>query len=565
MNDDSPLPTELMQARVQRSRRFSPIWLIPIVTIGIAIWLAYDTLSKRGPLITVTFESAEGLVAGQSKVKHKDVDMGTVQSVQLSPDLNHVVVTARMNPEAERLLTDKAQLWVVKPRLFAGNLSGLETALSGTYIELLPSAEAGKSQRDFIGLENPPVLQSDVPGTKVTLAADRLGSISQGSPVYYRSIAVGEVLGWVTDDMTAHVRISAFIRAPFDRYIHDDTRFWDASGVSVQFGGSGVRLEIESLRALLLGGVAFDTPLESQATSVAAADTVFPLYSDRTAADNAAFKRRVQVVAYFPGSVGGLGKGSAVTIYGIRIGEVTSVDLEYDPASDSIRAPVHFEISPEQIVGAAGATVRTPLQNAQLLVNAGMRAQIESDNLILGTKAVVLAMLPNAPPAEVRMEGNAILLPTAPGQFAGLVDSVNALLTKVSSMPFAEIGDNLNKTLAGASALTTDPALTQAVNSLRDTLNSAHELVVSVAAGSAPALRRLPELANSLQDSLNRTNRLLQDVDTGYGDNSKFYRNLDRMMVQLNDTAESLRVLSDTLARHPEALIRGRPDAGTPK
>ena len=176
-------------ARVETRRRFSPIWLIPIVTVLIAAWLAWDTLSRRGPLITVTFENAEGLVAGQAQIKYKEVTMGQVQSIELSPDLTHVIVTARMNPEADHLLTERARFWVVKPRLFAGNISGLETVLSGSYVAAPALDRKGAPERHFTGLENPPVLQSTTPGHTFLLKADRLGSINLGSPVFYRGLA----------------------------------------------------------------------------------------------------------------------------------------------------------------------------------------------------------------------------------------------------------------------------------------------------------------------------------------------------------------------------------------
>ena len=258
MSDLIQPPTASVRSRADKRRRLSLIWAIPLVTALIAAWLVWDTYSKRGPLITITFDTAEGLQADQSHVKHKDVDMGVVQSAVLTPDLQHVLVTVRMNKAAEPLLTDRTQFWVVKPRFFAGNISGLSTLFSGSYIELLPAAEGGKEERHFTGLENPPVLQSNVPGRTFVLKANRIGSINLGSPIFYRDLPVGEVLGWDLGDMAATVTVHAFVRKPFDQYVHDDSRFWNASGVSVKLGADGVQLQLESLRALLLGGIAFE-------------------------------------------------------------------------------------------------------------------------------------------------------------------------------------------------------------------------------------------------------------------------------------------------------------------
>jgi paraquat-inducible protein B len=257
-------PTAVVRSRIDHKSRLPLIWAIPVVTVIIGIWLAWSTLSERGPLITITFETAEGLQANLSHVKHKDVDMGVVQSIALTKDLKRALVTVRMNREAEPLLTDKAQFWVVRPRFFAGAISGLQTLFSGSYIDLLPSSDGGTPTRNFVGLENPPVLQSDIPGRTFLLRAKRIGSLNLGSPIMYRDLDVGEILGWDIGKMARDITIHAFVRAPFDQYVHDNSRFWNASGATVQLGPNGLQLQIESLRTVVLGGIAFETPDDPQ-------------------------------------------------------------------------------------------------------------------------------------------------------------------------------------------------------------------------------------------------------------------------------------------------------------
>ncbi len=262
MSDHPPphRPRAVVRSGVDRRRRMSLIWFIPIVSALIGGWLAWRTFLERGPLIEITFENASGLTAGQSHVRHKDVDMGLVEKIALSRDLQRVVITVRMNREAKPLLTDKAQFWIVKPRFFAGALCGLETLVSGSYIELQPSAAGGEPQTHFTGLETPPVLTSDVPGHTFLLQASRLGNITLGSPVYFRDLDVGEVLGWDLGNMAETVTVHAFVRAPYDQYVHNNSRFWNDSGAKVSLGPNGLQLQVDSLRAVLLGGIAFDTP-----------------------------------------------------------------------------------------------------------------------------------------------------------------------------------------------------------------------------------------------------------------------------------------------------------------
>src|SRR5436190_13767570 len=217
-------------ATARRSRRISIIWVIPLVAVAIGTWLAWDTLSKEGPRIKIPFESGEGLQAGQSQLKYKDIVFGTVKSLALSPDQTHVVVTVATTHQAGPLLTDGTIFWVVKPRFFAGNISGFETLLSGSYIGMLPAAKAGKSQREFVGREDPPVLGAHVPGRTFLLKSKRIGAVSVGSPIFFRDLNVGEVLGWDIADMAEYVTIHAFVRAPYDSCVHDRTLLLNPSG-----------------------------------------------------------------------------------------------------------------------------------------------------------------------------------------------------------------------------------------------------------------------------------------------------------------------------------------------
>jgi paraquat-inducible protein B len=560
MSDRSTGPGDGQHALIETKRRPFAIWLVPIAAILVGIWLIYDTYSKRGPLITITFESGEGLTAGQSLIKFKDVTMGSVESVDVSPDLTHVVVTARMTPRAAPLLTDKARFWVVKPRLFAGQVSGFETVLSGSYVAMLPSIQAGTPARHFTGLEDPPVLQAVVPGRTFDLHAERLGSISLGAPVYYRGLQAGEVLGWDIQDMAQSVTIHVFVRAPFDRYVHRETRFWNASGISLQFGGAGARLKIESLRALLFGGISFDTPVVASNEPEAAVGATFPLYADSQDAANAAFTRRVDAIAYFPSGIGGLAPGSPVTLLGLRIGEVRSVGLRYDPKTDTIQAPVTFTIEPERIGDVGIVQGRGPLENAQRLINLGYRAQVETSNFVTGEKEIALQKVTNAKPAEVTMEGRYVLVPTSNGQFGQIIDAANALLAKVSALPFDTIGQDLKTMLGNFTSISGSPEIRDTLRNLNSATKSASEALASLNGGSTSVIKQLPAIAANIDNAAASATRLMNQVDQGYGADSQFNRSVQRLLAQLNDAVQSFRVLADTLARHPEAIIRGRPD-----
>lgn len=554
-------PPVLARAASRRSRRVSAIWVIPLVAVAIGAWLAWDTLSKQGPTITVTFDSAEGLQPGQSQLKFKDIVFGTVKSLELAPGHGDVIVTIATTREAEPLLTSKTVFWVVKPRLFAGGVSGLETLLSGSYVGMLPGATAGKAQRAFTGREDPPILSEHVPGHIFLLKARRLGSISLGSPIFYRDLSVGEVLGWDIADMAQYVTIHAFVRAPYDGYVNDETRFWNASGLSIKLAGTGLQIELESLKAMLLGGIAFETPdQEARAKVASLEDHVFPLFADRDTAQSASYTHKILVLSYFPGSVSGLGPGSPVTVHGLAVGHVTDVRLTYDKATDRVLAPVRYEIEPERIVGVGVRLYQNEAEAVDALVKQGLRATLQSASLITGQQQIALDFLPKAPPVEVTMQDNYFVLPTAEaGGFAGLQASVNTLLDKVNTIPFDQIGQSLDSLLKSTNDLVSGPQLRESLTKLAATLAMAETFTRNLNSGTAPAFKELPAMATQLQKTVTSANKLLVSLDSGYGDNTKFNRDMERLLVQTNDAVSSIRALADLLSRHPEALIKGRP------
>jgi paraquat-inducible protein B len=550
-------PGNVPHASTRRSRRISIIWIVPLLAVAVGAWLAWDTLSKEGPKIKVTFESGEGLQAGQSQLKYKDIVFGTVKSLELSPDKWHVVVTIATTHEAEPLLTEHTVFWVVKPRLFAGNISGLDTILSGSYIGMVPSESGGKSQRDFVGQEDPPILQAHIPGHIFLLKSPRIGSITVGSPIFFRDFNVGEVLGWDVADMAEYVTVRAFVRAPYDAYVHNETRFWNASGLSVKLGAGGIQVQMESLRALLFGGVAFDTPERDIHTAEAEDSHVFPLFANRDAARSASYTRVISGVSYFDGSVRGLEAGSEVSMHGLKIGEVTEVRLHAEADKGIIVAKVRYEVQPERIVGIGQRGFKTDDEAVGFLLDRGLRASLESTSLLTGQQDVTLEFMPDAKPMPVVKEDNEFVIPTTEASgFAQLASAATDVLNKIDTIPFKDIGANLDGILGSVNKATEGQQLKAAVDNLNSILGSVNK------ATSGPQLKEaVDNLATALiaaQKALNSVNKLAVSIDTGYGNDTKFSRDLDRLLVQTDEAVRSIRALADLLSQHPEALIKGR-------
>ena len=467
-----------------------------------------------------------------------------------------------MQAEAEPYLTDKARFWVVRPRLSGSNISGLETLISGGYIELDPGVKGDVSEREFTALEDPPGVRSDEPGETFTLQASRIGSLGSGSPVFYRDIVVGEILGYALPEGNGPITVKAFVRKPYDKWVRKGTHFWNASGLRVEVGGQGVHVELESLQALLSGGVAFSTPEDSRDTPSAPAGSTYPLFASEADANAASYTQRIPFVLYYQSSASGLAVGAPVQLYGIQVGNVTGVSLQFDPVQATARVRVTVEVQPERLNSLNSGKENTPEAVARHLVARGMRAELVTSNYLTGSLAVSLEFPPDPTPAQIAMEDGVIVLPTQGGGLAGLATQVSEILNKVNAIPFGQIGTNANGLISSLNGLLGGPEVKQAVGSISTTMVDVQGLVKRADAGLAPLFRRLPDMSADLQQAINRASHLVGSADSSYGSNSQFQRDLERMMAQLNDTARSIRLLADFLDRHPEALIRGRTAQG---
>ncbi len=546
------------EAEVRPRRSLQLIWLIPIAAAIIAGFLGWRAWHDRGPVITLTFNTADGLQAGQTKVKHKAVDLGTVERISLSPDRSHVVVRVQMSRESQDELTENARFWVVRPRLTLGNISGLDTLVSGSYIELDPGVGGPATTREFTGLEEPPAVRSDEPGQVYHLKTDRIGSINSGAPLFFRDITVGEVLAYTLGPNGEGVTIDVFIRSPYDKLVRPTSHFWNASGVSVSLGADGVQLRLESLAAVLSGGIAFDNAAGATDGKPSPAGTSFPLYRDEAAATAAGTSQKVSFVVYVEGSVRGLSVGAPVELYGIPIGNVTDIRLQFNPADGSSHVAVRFDVQPERFRNPAATTPVDPVRLAQRLVDRGLRVELNTSNYLTGQLVVALTFVPDAPKVQVRSENGAIVLPSQAGGLNGLTAGLGDVVAKLNRLPLDEIVGNLNATLQSVHDLASGPELREGLTSLVATLNATRDMVRNFDEGATPALKRLPAIAQSLQAAVDRTGRLVGSVDSGYGENSQFRRDLQRLLSQVSDTARSVRLLADYLDQHPEALVRGR-------
>ncbi|MCX5616960.1 MlaD family protein [Bombella sp. TMW 2.2559] len=537
-----------------RLPRFSVLWIIPVLALAIAGWLAWRHFATMGPRIVVSFDAADGIVPGQTQVKNKAVNLGTVQSVSLSPDMSHADVTIQMSGIDPHVLNEHTRFWVVSPRINGASITGLDTLFSGAYIAMDPGKPEGSHYKDhFKGLENPPGVRSDKPGSTYWLVSPRLESLGAGAPIFYRDVQVGEILGYtMPPGGEGPLLLKVFIKAPYDHYLRSDSRFWNVSGMQIGFGAGGMNIRLQSFQALLSGGVAFGRPdkVQGEDTPAAAPNSVFHLYETQEAADNSRYRHKVPVLTYVDTAVAGLTEGSKVTMFGLQVGEVTGVHLELGNSTHhNPRVRVEMQLEPERVITddeLVGTNKSDLLGN---LVEEGMRASVQNVSFLTGEAMIALSFVheKGQSPEAMQLENGIAVIPSQPGGMDGILQSASVIADKISEMPLTQIGDHLNEILEHGDERIRSPELTRSMVAMRGSLVALNHLLDH-------ADEHLPALMKNLNETLVQANGML----ASYGGNPDFRRNLEELIVQLTRMSRSFRMLSDYLDHHPSSFITGR-------
>lgn len=522
--------------------RLPLVWILPAVVVLAGGFVVIREKIAQGTSIEIRFENAEGLEANKTKIRYKDVEIGEVRDIRVGDDRKEVIVTAAIHRNAKSYLVEDTRFWVVRPRVSGAGVSGLATLVSGAYISVDVGHSAAKRDH-FVGLEIPPIVTVDLPGREFVLHADDLGSLDIGSSVFYRHITAGQVVGYNLDPGGTGVTIKVFINAPFDLYVTGQSRFWQVSGIDMSVNADGVKLHTESLASILEGGVAFGS-LPGQPAKRVAADTAFTLFVDQDRAMRPVEIEIRSFVMFFGGALRGLSAGAPVDLQGITVGEVKSVDVEYDQRAGLLAFPVVVELYPQRLRGRAGraetAHAGDEIDSRALidrLVAHGLRAELKTGNLLTGQKFVSLDTHHDVPREKVGWSEQPAIFPTVSSGLDDIQDSVGVIAKKLSKVPF----DRLSARLMAA------------MNSLDQTLKSADKLLQNVDTHLAP----------QVQTTLAEAQAALKNAKDLLGQDAPLENDLGSTLLQVSRAAKSISALVDYLERHPESLLRGKP-AGSP-
>lgn len=547
--DDVELPQATPVA--PRRSRISIVWIIPVLAVLVGIGIVVQRIRSEGPTITIVFKAAEGIEAGKTFIRYKDVIIGQVKTVQFTEDYQAVEVTAKISKRAAGLMVDDAQFWVVRPTISLAGISGLNTLLSGNYIGF-KSGDSHLERSEFVGLDKAPLVAGQL-GSEFTLRSADLGSLAAGSPVYYRRLPVGQVIGFDLAPDGKSVEIQVFVSAPYDKFVSVGTRFWKVSGIDVSLDANGIAVRTDSLATLLVGGIAFDVPPFVHDTARAAPDASFSLYDDRAIAMKARDAITRQYALRFHESLRGLVVGAPVTYLGVPIGEVTEIGFDFLPERANIVPRVLISFYPERLIPPGDTAQRAKAEEVlkgeekqrnaflqRMIDERGLRAQLRTGSLLSGALYVAFDFFPRAPKAAIGQNRGLAELPTVPSDLVDLTEKLTSILGKLDKLPYQEIGSGLTRDLA----------------SLDATLKDTSRLVNRVDSDLVPALKADLEALHRTIESVDRT--IKNANATLVGPDAPAQQELRDALVEFTRAARSLRVFLEYLERHPESPIRGK-------
>lgn len=505
----------------------SLIWLVPVFALLLGAGITWQYYGNLGPVITITFESAEGVAPDATRVRYKHVDIGKVVEVGLDPNADEVVITARIDKKAQHLLGSETRFWIVKPRAGIGGISGIGTILTGAYIDTDPGGVPGATV--FTGLEEPPLTPLSRPGLRIVLKSKAASSVRVGSPVYYRQIKVGQVDGRKFSNNFSMVEFDLFIQQAYAGLISTNSRFWNAGGLDIKITAAGADIRTPSLESLVEGGISFDTPPHTGAGDRVGDGAEFLLFPNRESAFESSPLNKVRYLLYFDGSVRGLNPDAPVEFLGIPVGVVVGVDLSYDSKTYNVSIPVLVEIDPLLLFGEQLDNEEAHLRIARL-VRQGMKAQLKNANLVTGQLLVELAMYPDEEIVGVVNDGDFLVLPTVPNAISQISERLEDLVTKFGSLKIEPVLTEIQELAAELREFTASPKLKTLPQRIDQMASAVETLVEGKATDFVGTLSPDGELHDKLVAALS----------------------------ELRKMAESLRQLADTLEQKPNALIFGK-------
>lgn len=528
------------------------VWAIPLAALIFVTWLAAKTWLFAPPEITVHFPTAAGISIG-TPVKDKGVQVGSVDDIRLDDSLKGVILKLAMKDWMAGHIGANSKFWIVRPELGKGAITNL---ISGAYVAMQPSE--GNQERNFVGIETPPIRDPDEPGRRFILSTSNASGITKNAALRFHGLEVGRVLGLHFNKKNRRPEVIVFLKEKYASFVQSGTVFWKSGDFSVSWSGGGVGVAFPSLSALTSGAIDFDTPA-ALGGSPAAANSTFLLYASRDEALAHPTGLRFAYFVLIPGAARDLSRGAPVELDGRKIGRVTHVGLDVDAQNGKFATPVLLEIkAPALGIQIGPAETRDDIRKKldrkiAALVAKGLRAHIGPSAILIGGQSIELTLVADAKKASLDRRHKPPALPAVAGSgaLADVVGSIGDVAGKLNELPLKNIARNMERTTARIEDITNSPEIRHSLDDLDKALYNLRMISKSTKGKIGPLLQNLAESVDSVRSAAAAANRLA-------GGSKYQNRDLSSLVSELIDSARAVKVLADYLTRHPESLIQGR-------
>ncbi|MEM6477612.1 MAG: MlaD family protein, partial [Pseudomonadota bacterium] len=461
------------------------VWLVPIAAVLVAVLIGINTYRERGPVIQISFADAAGILPSESELRFRNVSVGLVEAVSFNEDLTRVLVDVRVDKNVAPFIDDGARFWIVRPEVTTSGVTGLQTVLSGVYLEGSWDTDPGGLVTAFDGLSNAPLQTTGREGVSIELRSTRASGLTENTPILFKGIEVGRLGDARISSDGRAVFADAIIYAPHDRLVSTATRFWDASGFSVSLGPNGAELDFSSLASLISGGITFDTlvsggePLRDGLS--------FEVFPDEASARNSVFEEAngdlLTISMIFNENVSGLTAGSPVEWRGIRIGRVINVTglVDEERFGD---ARVHLlataEITPARFGLGGDAGEDAALDYLEERSALGLRARLATGSILTGGLKIELVVDGGAPPAQFQRDAEPFpVLPVTESDIADVSATAEGVFERVNALPVEELLESAISFLDNATALVASPELRETPGEILGLLGEARGVIGS--------------------------------------------------------------------------------------
>ncbi|EAQ67253.1 putative paraquat-inducible protein B [Marinomonas sp. MED121] len=532
-----PPEVYLSPAKVDQARPISKVWLVPFVALTIGLWMLYYNWTNQGPLITITFDNAEGLEVDITKIKLRDITIGKVVDLKLSEQFDSIELTARLDKNTDPLLKEDSSFWVVKPRVGKEGISGLSTILSGGHIEISPG-QSNVSRYEFTGLETPPITPAGTPGLRITLNSDDEFAFTTGDPIIYKGLTVGrfEKVKFNFEDRIVYY--DAFIEEPYHQLITKNTRFWNTSGLRLDLSSDGISVQTGNVETLLTNGITFGVPEGMLPGPVATEEDVFTIHSDKESASSTKYLHSVEYVMLISTSIRGLEVGAPVEYRGVHVGKVVATNLNLDAEKslleNDLKIPVLLSLEPG-LVGLPDTKeseegIRRQTQN---WIKKGLKASLANGNILTGSLFVELQHFPDYPVDTIEKKNDYVIIPTIENNLGQIANKATDFIDTLNKLPLEALTKDTQQVLKDLSAT---------LSQLNQTSRKINGLVDQTKAA---------ELPNQLQETLDKVSTMTQGLSEG----SPGYNELLNTLQAIQSSLHELKPLLNKVKNRPNSLI----------